>query len=194
MLPAWLTSSTPPPADLTSFIHQQMPLSALLGVEGLEMDPASVRLALPWRADLCTAGGRLHGGALMALADSAGAALRLREPARGPRPAHGPSNRRRTSSVASEEGAVVATATAATRRFDHHRRRDRDPLRRRQVGGQGHPDADRAPSPVVIRLTSVPRRIEWRLGHPRGKEQSWDRMEPTLDRQQFRSGRVPSAT
>ena len=61
-------------SELTTFIHQQMPLCALLGVQALELDPGNVRLALPWRADLCTAGGRLHGGALMALADSAGAA------------------------------------------------------------------------------------------------------------------------
>jgi uncharacterized protein (TIGR00369 family) len=61
-------------SELTKFIHQQMPLCALLGVEALELDPGNIRLALPWRADLCTAGGRLHGGALMALADSAGAA------------------------------------------------------------------------------------------------------------------------
>jgi 1,4-dihydroxy-2-naphthoyl-CoA hydrolase len=99
----------PATSDLTSFIRQQMPLCALLGVEGLEMDPASVRLALPWRADLCTAGGRLHGGALMALADSAGAACafgNLPEGATG------------TSTIESKtnffggvgEGAAVATA------------------------------------------------------------------------------------
>ena len=73
----------PATSDLTSFIHQQMPLCALLGVEALEMDPANVRLALPWRADLCTAGGRLHGGALMALRGLGRRRLRLREPARG---------------------------------------------------------------------------------------------------------------
>jgi uncharacterized protein (TIGR00369 family) len=64
----------PVATELTAFVHEQMPLCALLGVEALEMDPGGVRLALPWRADLCTSGGRLHGGALIALADSAGAA------------------------------------------------------------------------------------------------------------------------
>jgi uncharacterized protein (TIGR00369 family) len=68
------SGSTRPATELTAFIHQQMPLCALLGVEALELEPGGVRLALPWRADLCTAGGRLHGGALIALADSAGAA------------------------------------------------------------------------------------------------------------------------
>jgi uncharacterized protein (TIGR00369 family) len=99
----------PAPTELTAFIHEQMPLCALLGVEALEMDPGAVRLALPWRADLCTAGGRLHGGAVMALADSAGAACafgNLPEGATG------------TSTIESKtnffggvgEGSVVATA------------------------------------------------------------------------------------
>jgi uncharacterized protein (TIGR00369 family) len=60
-------------ATLTRFLDEQMPLCALLGVEGLAMEPAVVQLRLAWRADLCTSGGLLHGGALMALADSAGA-------------------------------------------------------------------------------------------------------------------------
>ena len=114
-------------SELTTFIHQQMPLCALLGVEALELDPANVRLALPWRADLCTAGGRLHGGALMALADSAGAACafgNLPEGATG------------TSTIESKTNFFGGVARgdrggdgeAAARRFDHHRRRDRGPL------------------------------------------------------------------
>ena len=39
----------------------------------LAADPAEVRGRLPWAADLCTAGGVLHGGALMAFADTLGA-------------------------------------------------------------------------------------------------------------------------
>jgi len=74
MLQPMADTERPDTSELTAFIHQQMPLCALLGVEALEMDPGAVRLALPWRPDLCTAGGRLHGGALIALADSAGAA------------------------------------------------------------------------------------------------------------------------
>ncbi|MDQ6835567.1 MAG: PaaI family thioesterase [Actinomycetota bacterium] len=38
-----------------------------------EAVPEAVRLTLDWRATLCTAGGVLHGGALMSLADTAGA-------------------------------------------------------------------------------------------------------------------------
>jgi uncharacterized protein (TIGR00369 family) len=52
--------------------HEAMPLAGLLGIEGLDADPTEVRARLAWRKELCTAGGLLHGGALMTLADSAG--------------------------------------------------------------------------------------------------------------------------
>jgi uncharacterized protein (TIGR00369 family) len=52
--------------------HQAMPLAGLLGIEALAADASEVRARLAWREELCTAGGLLHGGALMALADSAG--------------------------------------------------------------------------------------------------------------------------
>jgi 1,4-dihydroxy-2-naphthoyl-CoA hydrolase len=52
--------------------HQAMPLTGLLGVEGLQTDASEVRARLDWREELCTAAGVMHGGALMALADSAG--------------------------------------------------------------------------------------------------------------------------
>jgi 1,4-dihydroxy-2-naphthoyl-CoA hydrolase len=49
-----------------------MPFGALLGIEAVSAGPDEVRLRLAWREELCTAGGLMHGGALMALADSAG--------------------------------------------------------------------------------------------------------------------------
>jgi hypothetical protein len=50
-----------------------MPFAADLGV-GLETaSPDRVVAVLPWAPRLCTTSGVLHGGALMALADSAGA-------------------------------------------------------------------------------------------------------------------------
>jgi 1,4-dihydroxy-2-naphthoyl-CoA hydrolase len=52
--------------------YEAMPLTGLLGVEGLQTDASEVRARLDWREELCTAGGLMHGGALMALADSAG--------------------------------------------------------------------------------------------------------------------------
>jgi uncharacterized protein (TIGR00369 family) len=50
-----------------------MPFAATIGVELESAAPEEVRGGLAWREDLCTAGGVLHGGALMALADSLGA-------------------------------------------------------------------------------------------------------------------------
>ncbi len=62
------------PADATAFIQESMPLCATLGIEALSLAPEEVVLSLAWSEALCTAGGVMHGGALMALADSAGAA------------------------------------------------------------------------------------------------------------------------
>jgi uncharacterized protein (TIGR00369 family) len=63
-----------------------MPFAGLLGIEAVSAQPDEVRLRLAWREDLCTAGGLMHGGVLMALADSAGgvcAFLNLPEGAAG---------------------------------------------------------------------------------------------------------------
>lgn len=49
-----------------------MPFATLLGIELLAAGPEEVRARLAWDQRLCTAGGSLHGGALMSLADSAG--------------------------------------------------------------------------------------------------------------------------
>ncbi len=58
----------------TEQLHALVPLSATLGIRLSEATAERVRLELDWRDDLCTAGGVLHGGALMTLADSVGAA------------------------------------------------------------------------------------------------------------------------
>jgi 1,4-dihydroxy-2-naphthoyl-CoA hydrolase len=50
-----------------------MPFAAGLGVEVEAATPEEVRGAIGWRPELCTAGGVMHGGALMAFADSLGA-------------------------------------------------------------------------------------------------------------------------
>lgn len=70
----------------TALFHQSMPFSERLGVEVLEHSKDVVRARLAWDATLCTIGGVLHGGALMALADSTGAVcafLNLPEGAQG---------------------------------------------------------------------------------------------------------------
>lgn len=60
---------------ITAFLHQAMPLCATLGMRGTRNDRDGVDLELDWRPDLCTSAGLLHGGVVMALADSAGGAL-----------------------------------------------------------------------------------------------------------------------
>jgi 1,4-dihydroxy-2-naphthoyl-CoA hydrolase len=59
---------------LTDDIHSAMPLCALLGVRGITWRSELVEMELDWAPALCTTGGILHGGVLMALADSSGAA------------------------------------------------------------------------------------------------------------------------
>ena len=49
-------------------------LGALLGIRFVEASPDRVVAELTYRAELTTVGGSLHGGALMALADTVGAA------------------------------------------------------------------------------------------------------------------------
>jgi len=59
----------------TETVQSLMPLCATMGVIASEFDGTRVVLHLDWQPALCTSGGVLHGGALMALADSAGAAV-----------------------------------------------------------------------------------------------------------------------
>ena len=63
-----------------------MPYAATLGLELIAASKDEVRAAVAWDEELCTAGGILHGGALMGLADSTGgfcAFLNLPEGATG---------------------------------------------------------------------------------------------------------------
>ena len=63
-----------------------MPFAGTPGITVLHHTGAEVRARLEWSPELCTTGGALHGGALMALADSTGgasAALNLPEGAAG---------------------------------------------------------------------------------------------------------------
>ena len=58
---------------MTGTASQSMPFAAVLGLEVLAAAPDEVRARIAWEERLCTAGGVLHGGALMSLADAAGA-------------------------------------------------------------------------------------------------------------------------
>lgn len=61
------------PDAATAFVREQMPLCATLAIRAERIGPDGVVLALDHAPGVCTAGGLLHGGALMTLADSAGA-------------------------------------------------------------------------------------------------------------------------
>jgi 1,4-dihydroxy-2-naphthoyl-CoA hydrolase len=58
--------------ELNETTRAAMPFAGLLGIEVVEASPELVRARLGWDESRCTAGGILHGGALMGLADSAG--------------------------------------------------------------------------------------------------------------------------
>jgi 1,4-dihydroxy-2-naphthoyl-CoA hydrolase len=96
-------------SDPTSSLNEMMPLGATLGIVAHTVSADEVVLSMEWRAELCTSGGVLHGGAVMALADSAGGACAF---------ANLPSDAVGTSTIESKtnflgavrEGTVTATA------------------------------------------------------------------------------------
>jgi uncharacterized protein (TIGR00369 family) len=57
----------------TEGMQELMPLARTLGIEVLSDAPTEVRGRLAWTPELCTSGGVLHGGTIMALADTLGA-------------------------------------------------------------------------------------------------------------------------
>lgn len=60
-------------SQLTELARTQMPLTALLGLEIESGAPDGVVATGQWKPEHCTAGGLIHGGYLMAQADSVGA-------------------------------------------------------------------------------------------------------------------------
>lgn len=54
-------------------ISKLIPLAGTLGIELESVGKDEVRGRMPWRADLCTTATVLHGGVLMAFADTLGA-------------------------------------------------------------------------------------------------------------------------
>jgi 1,4-dihydroxy-2-naphthoyl-CoA hydrolase len=61
--------------SFSALIREGMPLASLLGFEGVEGSEERVVVRGEWAPERCTAAGVLHGGYLMALADTAAAAL-----------------------------------------------------------------------------------------------------------------------
>jgi uncharacterized protein (TIGR00369 family) len=71
---------------LAEELANSIPFAAVVGIEIVEAKEDVVRAKLQWTPERCTAGGVMHGGALMALADNCGglcAFLNLPEGARG---------------------------------------------------------------------------------------------------------------
>jgi 1,4-dihydroxy-2-naphthoyl-CoA hydrolase len=58
--------------ELTEMVNAQMPLGTTLGIRTFG-DKDEIEATLEWAPELCTAGGILHGGVLMTLADATGA-------------------------------------------------------------------------------------------------------------------------
>jgi uncharacterized protein (TIGR00369 family) len=76
-------SDQPLPSDTA--LLDTMPFARLCGIELAEAGPERVTGSVAWTPELCTAGGVMHGGVIMALADSLGGAcafLNLPEGAR----------------------------------------------------------------------------------------------------------------
>lgn len=60
-------------ANLTAQLYELVPFARALGVEVIMQSKEEVRARIPWAPERCTSGGVLHGGAVMALADTTGA-------------------------------------------------------------------------------------------------------------------------
>lgn len=73
MIASMADSSQPAAIATPEQMRDSMPFFALLGVELLQATPELVVGRLGHAPERCTAGGLLHGGALMALADGCGA-------------------------------------------------------------------------------------------------------------------------
>ena len=69
MTDAGAVPTDPSPADLVAM----MPFAAGMGIEITAAGAQEVTASMAWRPDLCTTFGALHGGAMMAMADSVGA-------------------------------------------------------------------------------------------------------------------------
>ena len=54
-------------------LHAAMPFGAALGIEAMSAGPEGAVATVAWAPERCTAAGVLHGGYLMAVADSIGA-------------------------------------------------------------------------------------------------------------------------
>src|SRR3954447_19835974 len=115
-----------PAMDFTEQLQGLMPLCGTLGMRAVRFEPEAIELEMDWTPERCTSNGLLHGGALMALADSAGGACAVAHPSRGaagaPPLATLPEGATGTSTIESKStflGAVRAGAVRALARPLH---------------------------------------------------------------------------
>jgi 1,4-dihydroxy-2-naphthoyl-CoA hydrolase len=59
--------------SVTDELSRLIPFASMLGIELDKLEPDEVRGRLQWREDLCTTATVMHGGAIMAFADTLGA-------------------------------------------------------------------------------------------------------------------------
>jgi uncharacterized protein (TIGR00369 family) len=100
-----MTSEKP---EITEIVNARMPFGATLGIRTFG-DPEEVDATLEFSPDLCTAGGALHGGVLMTLADTAGAVCAFLNLPAGARTVTIESKTNFLGAVV--DGTVIATAT-----------------------------------------------------------------------------------
>ncbi|HZA75535.1 MAG TPA: PaaI family thioesterase [Acidimicrobiales bacterium] len=62
------------PDEATAFLRSAIPLCDTLDMRATAAGPDEARVEIDWAPGLCTSNGLLHGGVVMALADSAGGA------------------------------------------------------------------------------------------------------------------------
>jgi uncharacterized protein (TIGR00369 family) len=93
----------------TAALLASMPFAVSAGVEIEHTDADEVRGRLPWSPDRCTVGGRLHGGALMTLADTLGAICAFLNLPRGAQTSTIESKTNFFRGVAAGEAVAVAT-------------------------------------------------------------------------------------
>ena len=62
---------------LTEFLHAAMPFAGVLDIQAVKGDQESVVAIIDWAAEKCTTNEIIHGGYLMGVADTAGAALAI---------------------------------------------------------------------------------------------------------------------
>jgi 1,4-dihydroxy-2-naphthoyl-CoA hydrolase len=93
----------------TDRLHALIPYTATLGIRVAHATPESVRLEVGWREELSSAEGVMHGGALMSLADTAGALCAFFNLPEGANTATVESKTNLLAAV--RDGTVVATST-----------------------------------------------------------------------------------